>query len=133
MAWNDFDRLRERFSFVCSAQLDDISATNEDRVLHCAKCDTSVYEAASATEFDHHARLGRCVSVVSRHGVTLMAKPDDPDDGEPLPVPAMVGKVDMPEPIAPPTRLRGKVKRPEPEPTQKERLKRWWKGLWAGD
>ena len=91
MAWNDLHRLRERFSFVCSAQLDDMSSTDKDRVYHCAKCDTSVYEAASATEFDHHARQGRCVSVETRCGVTIVAQPDDPDQGGRRPVPAMVG------------------------------------------
>ena len=131
MVWNETDKLKERFSFLCSARYGDMSATGDPRVHHCAKCNTLVYEAASAAEFDSHAREGRCVSVVSLSGARLMAAPDDPDDGEPQPPPPMVGKVDPPELLRPFQRTTGKVKAPELTPMA--RIKRWWRGLRSGD
>lgn len=137
MAWNETDKLKERFSFLCSAKYGDMSATDDARVHHCAKCDTLVYEAASEAEFDSHAREGRCVSVVSLSGAKLVAVPDDPDDGERLPPPPMMGKVRPPEvilplpPLPPLQRTTGKVKAPGLTPMA--RIKRWWRGLVSGD
>lgn len=134
MAWNETDKLKERFSFLCSAKYGDMSATDDARVHHCAKCDTLVYEAASEAEFDSHAREGRCVSVVSLSGAKLVAVPDDPDDGEPPQVELMLGKVEVPEliPSLPPLqRTTGKVKAPGLTPMA--RIKRWWRGLVSGD
>lgn len=82
MAWNDPDKLRARFSFVCDVPLDQMSA-REDGVRHCARCAKDVFPARSPEEFDARAREGVCVYAASTQDDILIAAPPPPPKGMP--------------------------------------------------
>ena len=80
MAWNESEKLRPRFGFVCDERWEDMSPAEGAGVRTCAQCDRSVFAAQTPEDFEHHARQGHCVRVRLSSGQPLVAKPDDPDE-----------------------------------------------------
>jgi hypothetical protein len=83
MAWNETERLKQRFQFICDVRWEDMDPTADAGVRTCGRCDKAVFTAASEAEFDRHARLGRCVFAPTTHGDALIAKPEGPPPAPP--------------------------------------------------
>lgn len=117
MAWNETERLKKRFQFICDVQWDDMDPTGRPGVRSCSRCETPVFAAPTEAEFDHHASLGRCVFAPTTRGTALVAKPEGPP-GPPNPPPLAGAPMPPRSDTVPPP-----PERPEPikpQPVQKD-------------
>lgn len=80
MAWNEPEKLRTRFGFVCGERWEDMSLAEGAGVRTCAQGEQSVFAAQTPEDFEHHARQGHSVRVMLSSGQPLVAKPEDPDE-----------------------------------------------------